>query len=120
MQYEQIYNNYNQKNISGRHITVETIESVLQHLSSDFSLSIAGNSVLGKPIHALKFGHGKIKIYIWSQMHGDESTCTKAILDFINVLINHSEISNFIKNTYTLCILPMVNPDGAALHTREN
>ena len=120
MNYEQIYLDFFQKNIKGRYLTVETIEPFLHQLNSDFDFSIAGKSVLGKPIYKVMYGHGSVKIYIWSQMHGDESTCTKAILDLFNLLLNDEVFSSFIKKTYTLCILPMVNPDGAQLHTREN
>lgn len=53
-------------------------------------------------------------------MHGDEATCTKAIIDLFEVLSNDKEYSNFIQSKYTLYIVPLANPDGAEVHTREN
>ena len=120
MKYEEIFNKYTNKNIKGRHITNESIKPILDKLSSDFKVQIEGKSVLEKPIYSVQFGHGKTKIYIWSQMHGDESTCTKAILDFFELLSSDKEYATSILPTYTLYIVPIINPDGAEVHTREN
>jgi len=57
---------------------------------------------------------------MWSQMHGNESTTTKALFDFINFLHSDTPESQAILNSFTFCLLPMVNPDGAAMYTREN
>jgi len=57
---------------------------------------------------------------MWSQMHGNESTTTKALFDFINFLHSDTPESQAILNSFTFCLLPMVNPDGATMYTREN
>lgn len=120
MKHEEIFTTYSNKEIKGRHITNQTIEPILLKLSDNFKVKIEGKSVLDKPIYSVQFGHGKTKIYIWSQMHGDESTCTKAILDLFEFLSNDKKYAHFIESNYSLYILPLVNPDGAAVHTREN
>jgi hypothetical protein len=120
MLYEEIFSTYSNKNIKGRHITNESIEPILGNLNSNFKVKTEGKSVLEQPIYSVQFGHGKTKIYIWSQMHGDESTCTKAILDLFEVLSKDKDYATFIQSNYTLYIVPLVNPDGAEVHTREN
>jgi hypothetical protein len=100
MLYEEIFSTYSNKNIKGRYITNETIEPILGNLNSNFKVKIEGKSVLEKPIYSVQFGHGKTKIYIWSQMHGDESTCTKAILDLFEVLSNDKDYATFIQSNY--------------------
>ena len=120
MQYEEIFSTYTNKKIKGRHITNKSIEPVLDNLSDSFKVKIEGKSVLGKPIYSVQYGQGKTKIYMWSQMHGDEATCTKAIIDFFEVLSNDNEYSDFIQSKYNLYIVPLANPDGAEVHTREN
>ncbi|HSN48125.1 MAG TPA: M14 metallopeptidase family protein, partial [Flavobacterium sp.] len=65
-------------------------------------------------------GTGKTKILLWSQMHGNESTTTKALFDFLNLLRNGSELAGNLLNSFTFCFIPMLNPDGAKLYTREN
>jgi hypothetical protein len=120
MNYKDIFTTYHQKKVSGRYVTNETIIPFLEDLNDNFKVSIEGYSVLEKPIFSVQFGHGKIKIYIWSQMHGDESTCTKAILDLFEVLKKEVAFSNFIQDNYTLYIIPLANPDGAEAYTRVN
>ena len=85
-----------------------------------YKTEFIGKSVLGKPIYKLQFGTGKIKILMWSQMHGNESTTTKALFDFINFLHSKSDLSKKLLGDFTFCLLPMLNPDGAKLYTREN
>ncbi|MDZ4331964.1 MAG: M14 metallopeptidase family protein, partial [Flavobacterium sp.] len=48
------------------------------------------------------------------------STTTKALFDFLNVLHSGSELAQKLLNTFTFCSIPMLNPDGATLYTREN
>ena len=53
-------------------------------------------------------------------MHGNESTSTKGLLDFLNFLQNDIENATLILEEYTFCVIPMLNPDGAELYTRVN
>ena len=116
MEYQALYNKYREATVHGRYVALEHIEQFL----FQYNATVIGTSVLGKPIYKLQFGTGKIKILMWSQMHGNESTTTKSLLDFINFLHSKSEISTNLLNTFTFCLLPMLNPDGAKLYTREN
>lgn len=120
MQLDTLYQKYKEQTISGRYITLDHIESLLQKCSSTGDLKIVGNSVLGKPIYKYSMGTGKIRIFMWSQMHGNESTTTKALFDFFNFLNSNDPLSADFLQKYTFCFLPMVNPDGAKLYTREN
>lgn len=53
-------------------------------------------------------------------MHGNESTTTKAIFDFLNTCISDINITASILKECTLCIIPILNPDGAKAYTRVN
>jgi hypothetical protein len=114
------YLDLHQQNIAeslfGRYVTLSHIEPLL----AKYPTTIVGQSVLGKPIYQLVLGSGKTKIFMWSQMHGNESTTTKALFDFINFLQANTAASEAILNAFTFCLLPMLNPDGAQLYTREN
>jgi hypothetical protein len=58
---------------------------------------------------------------MWSQMHGNESTTTKAVFDLLNVLLASDEvISKSILGACTLKIIPILNPDGAKAYSRLN
>ncbi|MDI6046917.1 M14 family metallopeptidase [Flavobacterium yafengii] len=120
MNLEQLFNQYKEETIHGRYITLDSIEPLLQKLNTNNQLKIIGKSVLGKSIYSYEIGEGKTRIFLWSQMHGNESTTTKALFDFLNVLQSGSELAQKLLNAFTFCSIPMLNPDGATLYTREN
>ena len=116
MDYLALHQKHKEESLFGRYITLNHIEPLLL---KDFT-KIGGQSVLGRPIYRLTFGTGKIKILMWSQMHGNEGTTTKALFDFINVLHSDSDLGKKLLGEFTFCILPMLNPDGTELYIREN
>lgn len=40
-----------------------------------------GKSYQERKIHSVEWGKGKMKVFIWSQMQGDEPTATSALID---------------------------------------
>ena len=120
MNYENLFIQNLETNLKGRYITLNDIEPLLLKFHSNNQVQIIGESVLGKPIYKYQLGTGKIKILLWSQMHGNESTTTKALFDFFNLLNSNSEFAKDLLSEFTFCCLPMLNPDGALLYTREN
>ena len=116
------YNSFKNKELFGRYICLSDIENLLHNLGEEFSLKEIGTSVLGKPIHSIQFGKGAIKIMAWSQMHGNEATTTKAVFDLFNYIsiYNKEPFVQKILNNCSICILPMLNPDGAEAYTRVN
>jgi hypothetical protein len=120
MNLEQLFNQNKEQSIQGRYITLDSIEPLLKKNNTNNQLEIIGKSVLDASIYKYQIGTGKIKILLWSQMHGNESTTTKGLFDFINLLNNGSDLAKKYLNTFTFCCIPMLNPDGAKLYTRVN
>jgi hypothetical protein len=120
MNLEQLFNQNKEQSLQGRYITLDDIEPLLKKINTNNQLKIIGKSVLDQPIYKYQIGTGKIKILLWSQMHGNESTTTKGLFDFLNVLHSNSELAHKWLNSFTFCCIPMLNPDGAKLYTREN
>lgn len=120
MDFNTIFNQFKEQAISGRYITNSHIEPLLADLSRHFQVAVIGESVKGKQIHAVKIGTGAIKIFMWSQMHGNEATTTKALFDLFNFLKADSEDATKFKNGFTLFCIPILNPDGAEVYTRVN
>lgn len=120
MNLEELFNKYKEQSIQGRYLTLEAIEPLLKKFNTDNQVQVIGKSVLEKPIYKYEIGQGKIRIFMWSQMHGNESTTTKGLFDFLNVLNSGSDFALQLLNTFTFCSIPMLNPDGAELYTREN
>ncbi|MEP5341514.1 MAG: M14 metallopeptidase family protein [Algibacter sp.] len=103
-----------------RYITNNHIEPLLEKLGSKMEINVIGESVLKQPIHSIKIGTGDKKVLMWSQMHGNESTTTKAVFDLLNTLVGDEKDANFILEACTLYIIPILNPDGANAYTRIN
>src|SRR5688572_2647410 len=45
-----------------------------------------GRSVSNREIYQVEFGSGPLKVFLWSQMHGDEPTATSALIDLFTIL----------------------------------
>ena len=110
--------------LKGRRILFDNIEPLIKNLSSKFNKEIIGYSENNIPIYKISIGTGAIKILSWSQMHGNESTGTKALFDLFNFFDSNDTllkgISDVILNNCTLQFIVLLNPDGAVRFTREN
>ncbi|MFD2907763.1 M14 family zinc carboxypeptidase [Flavobacterium ardleyense] len=116
----QLATHFLQQNLKGKYIHLDTILPILDAYKTIFEVSEIGQSVAQRSILQVKIGTGKTKILVWSQMHGNEPTTTKGLLDFFNFLASDLELAEQIKKKYTLLCIPMLNPDGAFAYTREN
>jgi hypothetical protein len=120
MDFTILFNQFKEQAISGRYITNAHIEPLFTNLNKYFEIAVIGESVKKKSIHSVKIGTGKTKIFMWSQMHGNESTTTKALFDLFNFLSSNEDDAKIIKENFTLLIIPILNPDGAEAYTRVN
>jgi len=114
------YSTIKEKSIYGRYITYDHISSLLKKLDARFRVAEIGKSVKGVAIDCIDFGSGPTKILMWSQMHGNESTTTKAVFDVLNFIKSENSAAQEILKNCTIRIIPMLNPDGAAAYTRVN
>lgn len=120
MNLEQLFTQYKETTISGRYLTLDHIKPLLDKLNTNGQVQIVGQSVLGELIYSYQIGTGPTRVYLWSQMHGNESTTTKALFDFINLLNGETDFAKRILETFTFLSIPILNPDGARLYTRAN
>ena len=117
MNFEDLYSK--NLNFPNRYISPEKLFSYLQTNLSDYIQEI-GKSTLGKPIYKARFGNGSIKVLAWSQMHGNESNSTLAMLDLLEIFEKNSEIKEAIFSKIQLDFIFMLNPDGSQKWTRRN
>lgn len=92
-------------------------------LNPDFQIREAGFSAEKRSINLISWGKGPCRVFLWSQMHGDEATASMAIADLLNFLAdteNFQYLREPLHKNCTLYILPMVNPDGAEIFNRRN
>lgn len=81
-----------------------------------------GFSNATREIYQIEWGRGPIKVFMWSQMHGDEPTATSALVDMFAFLQKHRDEPwvKKIAETMTIRAVPMLNPDGAEMYQRRN
>ncbi len=115
-----VYPHFKEDSITGRYVVNEQIIDFLKTKCTKALVDTAGYSVQNRPIQSVTIGTGKHKLLLWSQMHGNESTTTKAVIDLLNFLHSDSTEAIEILKNCTLRIIPILNPDGAAAYTRVN
>lgn len=119
------YENYREPSLNCRRIKHSDIMPLIVKLrhNGKFVVHKLGESVEKRELFLIKIGTGKTKIFLWSQMHGDESTATMALFDLFNFFSANdflNEVREKILSETTLYFLPMVNPDGAQIFQRRN
>ena len=120
------YENFREKTLTDKFIKLDNIIPLIQDLKRDnrFEVRLAGHSLEGRDLYLIKYGNGSKKVFLWSQMHGDEPTATMALFDIFNFLRDPDNsfpgLRKLIRENLSLYILPMVNPDGAEVFKRRN
>ncbi len=115
-----LFEQHKESSLFGKWIRFKDIESLFRKHETTFEVSQLGFSEMQKPIMQLKIGTGKKRILLWSQMHGNESTGTKALFDLFNCFSFNSKELTIILDNCTLLFIPILNPDGAEVYTRVN
>ncbi|NWF91065.1 MAG: peptidase M14 [Ignavibacteriaceae bacterium] len=124
---QSLYNNYElfrEKTLLHKRLKHAEILPLIEALKKDknFSVKKAGESAEGREIFLISIGKGNSKVFLWSQMHGDEATATMALFDIFNFFRTQDEFSNYKKvilENLSIYFMPMVNPDGAEKYQRR-
>ena len=100
----------------------ERLDDLVSRYPEEVTLEKVGESVLGRSIQLMTLGRGPRKIFLWSQMHGDEPSATPALLDIAHYLLGHANEPGpkAIVDELTLLMIPMLNPDGTEVYRRRN
>ena len=104
--------------LSGRYLPPEAIDLWVSQSRSKF-WRVIGQSNEGRSIYVFEWGRGSTRVFMWSQMHGNESTTTRALSDMIDYLISSGTEHPWYKE-FSFCLIPQLNPDGAKRFTRTN
>lgn len=117
------YEKYKESSITHRRFKHETVERLVQSLAAPFRVETAGASIEGRNIYQVSIGTGPVKVLLWSQMHGDESTATMALMDMFNFFKADDQFDPLrrqLLKELTIVFIPMLNPDGAERFIRRN
>jgi len=103
-----------------RHTDLKNYLEQLKKLG--LNINEVGRSNANREIYQIEWGKGPLKVFMWSQMHGDEPTATSALMDMFATLQKHHDKDwvKKISETMTIHAVPMLNPDGQELYQRRN
>ncbi len=100
------------------------LEIVRQQAVIDtFEVTRIGLSTENRAINSYKWGKGKKRILLWTQMHGNEPTATMALADLFGFLSASDDYDSYrsrLSKKLSLLFIPFLNPDGAWYFTRHN
>ncbi|NAW52147.1 peptidase M14 [Elizabethkingia argentiflava] len=114
-----VFKYFTNVNFPNRYVAPQKLFSYLESYYQHYITQI-GKSVLGQPIYKFSMGKGKVHVLAWSQMHGNESTATLAMLDLMYSLERDESLRDRLFSKITLDFIFMLNPDGAERWTRRN
>ena len=126
---EELFNEYSKYEVEGfSNMKVEPdflqkqINLITDKAPGLFEIRLLGHSVEDRPIRMVSIGSGDIDVLMWSQMHGNESTATRSIVDLLSFIVENSKqkMVNSLLQDLRIHFIPMLNPDGASRWTREN
>ena len=119
------YETFREQSIQNRRFKYSDIVPLIDQLKNKniFKVDKVGESIEGRDIYLISLGSGKTKVFLWSQMHGDEPTATAALFDMFNFFLDQKafpEFKKYLLSNLSIYIIPMVNPDGAEIFQRRN
>ncbi len=122
---EAAYYQYHLSEFGHRWIAYDSVARDVNQLkaSDKFKVTTVGTSIDGREISMVQYGAGKIPVLLWSQMHGDESTATRAMMEIFNFLNTNDQfdpLRETLAQELSIYFIPMLNPDGAELYQRRN
>ncbi|MEQ9400897.1 MAG: M14 family zinc carboxypeptidase [Longimicrobiales bacterium] len=96
--------------------------AVQPYLAAPWRMEVAGHSAEGREIRHLTVGSGPVRVLLWSQMHGNESTASMTLADVIRFFHDWPDhpLARRITEGTTVHLVPMLNPDGAERFQRRN
>ena len=107
------YDRYKFNDISSRRFKhaelLKHLETLKKSLGDIVTIEQIGSSVENRSINLLKLGTGKTKIFMWSQMHGDEPTATMGLLDLLNYISLYKNSSEIKKKHNTQNLISQHN-----------
>jgi len=96
-------------------IVIPELQQIVARSKGLLKLQELGRSIEGRTINLVTGGRGAKRVLLWSQMHGDESTATLALMDLFSFLDQRRD-EKWVREmlgSVTFSVIPMLNPDGA-------
>ncbi len=121
--FAEIWEKHHISNIPPSNVRHKDLQKYLAQLKeTGLKIEEVGRSYGNREIYQIEWGKGATRVFLWSQMHGDEPTATSALIDMFFYLQKNGDkkwVKKF-EETFTIRAVPMLNPDGTELFQRRN
>ncbi|MCF6136594.1 M14 family zinc carboxypeptidase [Pseudalkalibacillus berkeleyi] len=98
-----------------------SLEQIEKTSKGTVEVEVAGHSNQGREIYTATVGTGDKVLLLQSEIHGNEKTGTRALLNILKHLgSNNSPEAEYIRENVTIVAMPMINPDATELNRRGN
>jgi hypothetical protein len=114
------YQKFKVQEITGRYLPYAKVAGYLSAHFRGSEMVRLGASVKGQPVYGIRIGRGTTRVLLWSQMHGNESTTTRGLLDLLRWLKDGGPEGASLLHDLQVFVIPVLNPDGADAYTRFN
>lgn len=119
------YDQYRVDEIKSKRFKSDEIYQELSMYQNNSLIQVeeVSRSMGNKPIYLVALGQGDIKVFLWSQMHGNESTATMALMDILRFMSADDQLNdlrNQILSQIKIYMIPLLNPDGGDRFERRN
>ena len=121
--FAEIWDKQHISNLPPSQVRHKDLQNYLQKLKQlGLKVEEVGRSYANREIYQAEFGKGATRVFMWSQMHGDEPTATSALVDMLAFLQTNRDKKwvREIEEKLTIRVVPMLNPDGAEAFQRRN
>lgn len=102
----------------------DLVDQLKEQATIPLDVGLVGSSQYNLPIHSMRFGNPEgRKVLIWARQHGDEPECTAALNISLSELLSQSNdvpVYKKILEELDILVVPMVNPGGTDMFTRES
>jgi len=126
---ERLYRSYRKYRLGSLHSgnckhreVMHELRSIVEKSGGLLTIEEAGSSLEGRSIPLVRCGKGRMRVLLWSQMHGDECTATLALLDMFKFFTSRGSNRRLVDGLFSataLYFIPMLNPDGAERSQRH-
>ena len=83
-------------------------------------VGVAGTSGEGRDLYYAAVGDGPETFWLQARIHGNELHSTEAALQILDKLASGAQWAENIRESLTVVVIPMYNPDGAEANIRQS
>jgi hypothetical protein len=112
--------NVSLSSVAGYDDVIQELDRIKLTSNGLVSVNSAGSSGEGRQLSYATVGSGPTTFWLQARIHGNELHSTEATLQILDHLASGSPTAKLIRESLTVIVIPMYNPDGAEANIRQS